>query len=172
MQTVYLSLGSNIGNREEALQRAIQLLDSDDLRIQRLSPVYETSPVGLVSQPWFLNMVVEAHTTLFPMRLLQRVLHTERKMGRRRSIPQGPRVIDIDILFHGNFVVETPQLKIPHPRAAGRRFVLEPLAELSPDLRHPLHHRTVRELLAATASQKVHKVAFQPEMPVRVSVSG
>jgi 2-amino-4-hydroxy-6-hydroxymethyldihydropteridine diphosphokinase len=167
MQTVYLSLGSNIGNREEALQRAIRFLDSGDLRIQRLSPVYETSPVGLISQPWFLNMVVEAQTSLFPMRLLQRVLHTERKMGRRRSVPQGPRVIDIDILFYGNFVVETEQLKIPHPRAAGRRFVLEPLAELAPDLRHPVNHRTVRDLLSATVSQKVHKVPFQPEMPPR-----
>jgi 2-amino-4-hydroxy-6-hydroxymethyldihydropteridine diphosphokinase len=154
-----------MGNREEALQRAIRLLHSSDLRIVRMSSVYETSPMDMTAQPWFLNMVVEAETSLFPMRLLLRVLNVERKMGRRRSRPKGPRIIDIDILFHSNAIVETPQLKIPHPRAAERRFVLEPLAELAPEMRHPGSHRSVRDLLSATAGQAVRKVKFRPYIP-------
>jgi 2-amino-4-hydroxy-6-hydroxymethyldihydropteridine pyrophosphokinase len=143
----------------------IRLLHSPDLRIARLSSVYETSPMDMTAQPWFLNMVVEAETSLFPMRLLLRILNIERKMGRRRLTPKGPRVIDIDIIFHSSVVVDSEQLKIPHPRAAQRRFVLEPLAELAPEMRHPGNQRSIRDLLSATLAQTVRKVKFQPEMP-------
>ena len=110
-------------------------------------------------------MVVEAETTLFPMRLLLRVMNIERKMGRKRVVAKGPRVIDIDILFHGRATVDTPQLTIPHPRIAQRRFVLEPLAELVPEFRHPVNQWRIRELLSATSGQTVRKVAFRPEIP-------
>jgi 2-amino-4-hydroxy-6-hydroxymethyldihydropteridine diphosphokinase len=165
LKTVYLGLGTNLGNREEALQQAIALLHSEDLQIKRLSPVYETSPQELTAQPWFLNMVLEAETTLMPMRLLTRVMKVEKEMGRKRIVAKGPRVIDIDILFHGSAVVDTPQLTIPHPGVPTRRFVLEPLCELKPDLRHPVIQRPVRDLLSQTLGQAVKKVAFQPQIP-------
>jgi 2-amino-4-hydroxy-6-hydroxymethyldihydropteridine diphosphokinase len=165
LKTVYLGLGTNLGNREEALQQAITLLHSEDLQIKRLSPVYETSPQELTAQPWFLNMVLEAETTLMPMRLLTRVMKVEKEMGRKRIVAKGPRVIDIDILFHGSAVVDTPQLTIPHPGVPTRRFVLEPLCELKPDLRHPVIQRPVRDLLSQTLGQAVKKVAFQPQIP-------
>lgn len=163
MKTIYLGLGTNLGNREHALQVAIDLLQSADLKIRRLSSVYETSPQELIDQPWFLNMVVEADTSLFPMRLLGRVMNIERKMGRKRMVAKGPRVIDIDILLHGSAVVNTAHLVIPHPGIASRRFVLEPLAELVPDLR--LNQRPIRELLVGTAGQIVRKTAFVPRLP-------
>ncbi|MEO8127822.1 MAG: 2-amino-4-hydroxy-6-hydroxymethyldihydropteridine diphosphokinase [Bryobacteraceae bacterium] len=165
MKTVYLALGTNIGDREKALQTAINHLQSSDLRIKRLSSVYETSPQELTSQPWFLNMVLEAETSLLPLRLLGRVMNIERKMGRKRTVAKGPRVIDIDILLHGSAVVSTPHLTIPHPGIAARRFVLEPLAELVPDLRLPPDQRKVRDLLVATASQAVRKADFVPRIP-------
>src|SRR4051794_12303233 len=154
-----------MGNREAALQQAIQFLHAQDLRIKRLSSVYETSPQELVSQPWFLNMVVEAETTLFPMRLLLRVMNVERKMLRKRVVPKGPRVIDIDILLYGNTVVDASKLKFPHPGIPPRRFVLEPLAEFVPGLRHPTNQRAVKDLLAGTLDQAVRKVPFLPEIP-------
>jgi 2-amino-4-hydroxy-6-hydroxymethyldihydropteridine diphosphokinase len=165
VKTVYLSLGSNLGDRERTLQEAIRHLHSADLMITRISSVYETSPRDLTAQPWFLNMVIEAETTLLPMRLLLRVLNIERKMGRKRVVAKGPRVIDIDILFHGGATMDTPQLTIPHPRIAERRFVLEPLAELVPEFRHPVNQRRIRELLSATSAQTVRKVAFHPKVP-------
>src|SRR4051794_20455499 len=154
-----------MGNREAALQQAIQFLHSQDLRIRRLSSVYETSPQELVDQPWFLNMVVEAETTLFPMRLLLRVMNIERRMGRKRLVVKGPRIIDFDILLYGDTVVDSMTLVIPHPGIAARRFVLEPLAELAPELRHPVNRRTIRALLEGTAGQTVRKVPFTPEIP-------
>ena len=129
MKTVYLSLGSNLGDRESALQSAIRHLHSAELKIARMSSVYETSPRDRTDQPWFLNMVIEAESTLMPMQLLLRVMNVERKMGRKRGIAKGPRVIDIDILFHGASTVAARQLTIPHPRIAERRFVLEPLSQ-------------------------------------------
>ena len=154
-----------MGDRERALQSAIDNLHNADLRIKRLSSVYETSPQELISQPWFLNMVLEAETSLFPIRLLGRVMNVERKMGRKRLVAKGPRVIDIDILFHGSAVVNTPHLTIPHPGIASRRFVLEPLAELAPDMRHPTNQRTIRELLLGPVGQIVRRSAFVPRIP-------
>ena len=159
MKRVYLALGSNVGDREANLRMAIRKLHRRDLRVSRISSVYETAAVYYLDQPDFLNCVVEADTELFPMRLLLRVSNIERSMGRKRLIPKGPRNIDIDIVLHGSSIVDTPQLKIPHPRMGERRFVLEPLAELAPDLRHPVEQRTIREMLAGAPKQRIVKVA-------------
>jgi 2-amino-4-hydroxy-6-hydroxymethyldihydropteridine diphosphokinase len=159
MKKVYLSLGSNLGDREKNLRDAIDHLERAGIHMARVSSVYETEPMELRQQPWFLNLVVEGETDLFPHQLLQKIMRIELAMGRKRLVPKGPRNIDIDILLYGNFVIHSERLDVPHPRLAERRFVLDPLAELSPDLRHPVSRRTVREMLSAVAGQAVRKVA-------------
>ncbi len=139
-----------MGERTENLARAARELETAGLAVRRCSSVYETEPVGLRAQPWFLNQVVEAETKLFPMQLLDRVQAIETQLGRRRLVPQGPRTIDIDILLYGNFRIQSDRLVVPHPRIAERRFVLEPLSELAPALRHPTSRLSIHELLAAT----------------------
>ena len=142
---VYLSLGSNVGDREANLNTAIQHLGSLG-KVVAVSALYETEPVELASQPWFLNCAVQLNTEKMPQQLLSGVLAIERKMGRRRLQKKGPRNIDIDILLFGNSIVEAKGLTIPHPAMHERRFVLEPLAEIAPEARHPVFKRTVREL--------------------------
>lgn len=144
------------------LQAAIDRLDSSDLKVRRVSSVYKTEPQERRNQHWFLNAAVEAETDLFPRQLLARIAKIEQQLGRRRMLANGPRTIDIDILFYGSFIVQTPELTIPHPRLGERRFVLAPMAELAPDLRDPVTHRTMRDLLAATAGQAVRKIEFRP----------
>lgn len=158
MKTIYLGLGSNVGDREANLKAAVALLEAPDLRILRLSPMYETEPVDYTEQRWFLNMVVEAETELFPLQLLARTGKLERELGRVRTVDKGPRTIDIDILFYGRIIVQTAKLEIPHPRVADRRFVLAPLADLAPDLRHPTTRRTVGEMLEAAPVQIVRRI--------------
>jgi len=165
VKTVYLGLGSNIGNSQQMLQAAIDSLNSSDLRIQRVSSVYKTEPQERRNQHWFLNAAVEAETDLFPRQLLARIAKIEQQLGRRRMLANGPRTIDIDILFYGSFIVQTPELTIPHPRLGERRFVLAPMAELAPELRDPVTRRTMRDLLAATAGQAVRKIEFRPVLP-------
>jgi 2-amino-4-hydroxy-6-hydroxymethyldihydropteridine diphosphokinase len=155
---VYLSLGSNLGDREANLRNALRELRGADFVITRISSLYETRPMYVEAQPWFLNIVVEAESHLFPMRLLLRIHNTERKLHRKRLVLNGPRTIDIDILFHGHSVVDTPTLQIPHPRLTERRFVLEPLYEIAPELRHPQTRRTVKDLLAEVSGQNVRKI--------------
>jgi len=157
-KTVYLSIGSNLGGRERNLRDALGLLAGPSLRILRVSSFYETEPRDVADQPWFLNAVVEAETDLFPKQLLARLQKIERQLGRKRIRPKGPRTIDIDILLYGEAVIATDDLTVPHPRMEERRFVLEPLAELGPDLRHPVTRRTVREMLRAVAAQQVRRV--------------
>jgi 2-amino-4-hydroxy-6-hydroxymethyldihydropteridine diphosphokinase len=153
-----------MGNREGNLRTAIVRISAAGIRALRESPIYETEPVGYTDQRWFLNMVVEAETELFPMQLLARTDKIERALGRVRTVPNGPRTIDIDILLYGSAVVRTPRLEIPHPRMCARRFVLAPLADLVPDLRHPMQHRTIRQLLEAAAPQKMRLIhsGFSP----------
>lgn len=153
MKRIYLSLGSNVGDRTGNLRAAIDRLEAPDLHTLRISPIYETEPVDYTAQRWFLNLVMEAETELFPQQLLARIHKIERALGRVRTVPKGPRTIDIDILFYGNTVMRSATLEIPHPRLHERRFVLVPLADLEPGLRHPVMHKTVRELLDTAPAQ-------------------
>jgi 2-amino-4-hydroxy-6-hydroxymethyldihydropteridine diphosphokinase len=158
VHTVYLSLGSNVGDRRRHLDAALDLLPAAGVAIVRVSRVYETEPQDLRAQPWFLNLVAEARTGLFPLQLLRAIHRVERRLGRKRAVKKGPRTIDIDILLFGGFVVATDELQIPHPRMAARRFVLEPLAELAPALRHPLTHQSVQEMLGAVLDQGARRL--------------
>jgi 2-amino-4-hydroxy-6-hydroxymethyldihydropteridine diphosphokinase len=158
LKTIFLALGSNLGDREANLRDALRRLESADLGVTRRSSLYETAPQELLDQPAFLNAVIEAETNLFPMQLLARVREVEREMGRRRVTPKGPRNIDIDILFYGRSVIASPELEVPHPRIAQRRFVLEPLAEIAPGFRHPLIGKTASEMLQALEPQGVRRL--------------
>ena len=142
---VYLSLGSNVGDRAANLRTAIHRVGSLG-NVMAVSSFYETEPVEVAAQPWFLNCAVELDTEKMPKQLLAGVLDIEREMGRRRVQKKGPRTLDIDILLFGNSIIQTKGLTIPHPAMHERRFVLEPLAEIAPEARHPVIKRTVREL--------------------------
>jgi len=144
-KTVYLSLGSNVGNREANLEDAISRLGQMG-NVVAVSSFYETEPVEVTSQPWFLNCAVKFDTEKMPKQLLKGILDLEREMGRRRTQNKGPRNIDIDILLFGSSIVETKGLTVPHPALHERRFVLEPLAEIAPEVRHPVFKKTVREM--------------------------
>jgi len=159
LKRVYFSLGSNVGAREANLKAAVQGLEDARVNVLRTSPVYETEPMENTKQAWFLNLVVEGETKLMPLQLLQRTLRIEKEMGRARRIPKGPRIIDIDILLFGHTVMNSKELEIPHPRMTERRFVLVPLADLNPDIRHPLTGKTVREMLDAAPPGIVRPIA-------------
>ncbi len=141
----YLGLGSNMGERQDNLDRALDLL-SQKLRVEKVSPVYDTEPIGNINQPRFLNMVCQVYTKFEPTGLLILAKGIEHKLG-RRGASNAPRPIDIDILFYGDRVIETPELIIPHPKLTGRAFVLIPLADIAPDLVHPVSGKTISELL-------------------------
>lgn len=146
-KTAYLSLGSNLGERRANLRNAIgKLLNLG--RLIAVSSFYETEPVEFTDQPWFLNCAVALQTNLTAEDFLAGIMTIEREMGRQRTQPKGPRTIDIDILLFGKATLQTPQLTLPHPAMHQRRFVLEPLAEIAPDLQHPVLKKSARELLA------------------------
>jgi 2-amino-4-hydroxy-6-hydroxymethyldihydropteridine diphosphokinase len=162
MAGIYLSLGSNMGDRAGHIARALELLAARGVRVVSRSALYETEPVEMRVQEWFLNGVVEVETEPLgreglgggsdwgPQRLMQALLEIERTMGRERVTPKGPRIIDMDILLYGSAVVREAQLEIPHPRMAERRFVLVPFAEIAPEAVQPVLKKTIRELLRET----------------------
>jgi 2-amino-4-hydroxy-6-hydroxymethyldihydropteridine diphosphokinase len=158
---VYLSLGSNLGEREENLDRALRALERDHIHVLAQSSIYETEPQDVIQQRWFLNLAVECEARYFPLQLLGVTQRIERELGRERgpaAVHRGPRVIDIDILLLGNVVMATPQLTIPHPRMLARRFVLEPLLEIAPELRNPGTREPLSKHFGKLEGQKVRKL--------------
>lgn len=148
--SAYLALGANLGDRQRQLQGAREVLAASGVRVLAASPLYETGPVGgPPGQPCYLNAALQVATSLSGHDLLALCQAVESRFGRRRQEPWGPRTLDIDLLFYGQETIDEPGLVIPHPRLQQRRFVLAPLADLAPELRHPALGRSVRELLAA-----------------------
>jgi 2-amino-4-hydroxy-6-hydroxymethyldihydropteridine diphosphokinase len=148
LNLAYLSLGSNMGDREAHLYAAISRMQSEG-PVVSVSSFYETEPVEFTDQAWFLNCALALETTCTPQQLMSAILTIEQEMGRQRIQKKGPRIIDIDILLFSDKIIDSPDLTVPHPVMQRRRFVLEPLAELAPEARHPVLKKTVRELLDA-----------------------
>lgn len=157
MVTVYIALGTNIGEREENLRAALEHLPDVGVRVRRASSVYETEPVDYLDQDWFLNAALEGATELDALDLLRALRVIESRMGSRKAIPKGPRLIDLDILLYGNETLDTPELQVPHPRMLERKFVLVPLAEIAPTLRHPSWPAGVAQLLATSRDRSAVK---------------
>ena len=159
IHTAYLSLGSNLGDRVANLQEAVRCLESYG-KVTAKSSFYETEPMEFTEQPWFLNCAVAFETKMGPHQLLETVLSIEKTMGRQRLVPKGPRLIDIDILFFDDHVESSAALTVPHPALHQRRFVLGPLAEIAPNVKHPILKQSVKEMLNLLpfARQKVTRI--------------
>lgn len=147
MPKIYIGIGSNLGSREEKCSKAVELLSGHGIRVIRSSSMIETEPWGVEDQPKFINMVVEAETGLAPEELLKALKEIESDIGRRPAERWGPRIIDLDILFYDDLVMRTADLEIPHPGIKDRDFVLKPLAEIAPDLVHPVLKISIKDLL-------------------------
>jgi 2-amino-4-hydroxy-6-hydroxymethyldihydropteridine diphosphokinase len=146
-QEIYVGLGSNLGDRLANIRKAIELMKEEGIEIIKESSIYQTEPVGYKEQGWFLNSVVKGTTELSPRGIWKRLEKIEKLMGREREVKWGPRIIDLDILFYGNKVLNGKELQIPHSELHKRRFVLIPLQEIAPKLAHPIFKKTVSELL-------------------------
>lgn len=155
MATVYIALGTNIGDRERNLREALRLVGASGIQIRKVSSIYETEPVDYLDQPWFLNAVLKAETNMQAAELLTTLRGIESRMGNQKAFAKGPRLIDLDILLYDDATIETANLQVPHPRMLLRNFVLVPLAEIAPKLRHPSWTAPVAELLgnSSDASQ-------------------
>ena len=158
LETVYLSLGSNLGDRAANLRAAINAL-APNVRVTKISSFYETEPVDYLDQPWFLNCVVEAETSLAPLDLLHALRSIETQLGSKKEFAKGPRLLDLDILLYGNQTIALPELQIPHPRMLQRNFVLAPLAEIAPSLKHSTWQANVAELFQASTDRSQVKRA-------------
>jgi 2-amino-4-hydroxy-6-hydroxymethyldihydropteridine diphosphokinase len=145
MPMVFLGLGSNIGNKEDYISRALTFI-SELYTVKKKSHLYLTEPIGSIKQDWFLNCVVEIQTDVDPKKLLSSIKSIERKLGRTKTVKNGPRIIDIDILFYGENVLKTKNLVIPHPSIQDRLFVLQPMMDINPDLIHPVFKRSIHEM--------------------------
>lgn len=167
---VYIALGGNLGDRPANLQATIDALQvGGHVRVEKLSPVYETAPFGYADQPDFLNMVLEATTDLEPAALLAFLKEIEAALGRSPSFRNGPRPIDLDIIFYDNLTLDTPTLQIPHPRLRGRSFVLKPLNDLAPGYVHPVLGLSVAELLGEINPADAGIKPFQPARALIIS---
>src|SRR4030081_318630 len=147
-KTVYFSLGSNVGDREANLRAATAALGDAGVRVTQVSSFYETEPVDFLEQAWFLNCAVEGETDVPAMELMRALRGIELRMGSKKLVAKGPRLIDMDILLYADEVIDTPELQVPHPRMHRRRFVLEPLAETAPQARNPILGMSAAEMLA------------------------
>jgi 2-amino-4-hydroxy-6-hydroxymethyldihydropteridine diphosphokinase len=154
MHSVIIAIGTNLGNRKENIETAIQKIKENGINIEKVSPIYETAPYGYTEQPTFLNCAIFAKTNLSPHKLLDTLLSIEKEMGRVRKIHWGPRIIDLDIIFYDNLIIDEPDLKIPHPDMQNREFVLKPINDIAPCFVHPKFCKTVKTLYRELKSEK------------------
>ncbi len=157
MHKVVIAIGTNLGNRKENIENAIKRIRENKIKVEKVSSIYETAPYGYTKQPAFLNCALLGETVLSPRELLETLLAIEKEMGRVRKIHWGPRIIDLDIIFYDDLVINEPDLKIPHPDMQNREFVLKPISEIAPCFVHPVFCKTVKTLYAELKNEKTRK---------------